>query len=165
MTGNPSGGWYQFPVAVTWAFALSVGACVPGDGGRGADDDPAAPRWLRAGDVPEWSAELELRIGSLDDPEYSLTYVRSLEVAPDGLFMWDPVGKESCSRRLAVLLDLPKGMDSGLGYLINDARNAGSRYDLVVATMLVIGVIGIVLDYLIRRLEQFDEVRWGYVTR
>ncbi len=57
------------------------------------------------------------------------------------------------------------GMDSGLGYLINDARNAGSRYDLVVATMLVIGVIGIVLDYLIRRLEQFDEVRWGYVTR
>lgn len=57
------------------------------------------------------------------------------------------------------------GMDSGLGYLINDARNAGSRYDLVVATMIVIGVIGIVLDYLIRRLEHFDEVRWGYVTR
>jgi NitT/TauT family transport system permease protein len=57
------------------------------------------------------------------------------------------------------------GMDSGLGYLINDARNAGSRYDLVVATMIVIGVIGIMLDYLIRRLEQFDEVRWGYVTR
>ena len=41
-----------------------------------------------------------------------------LEVAPDGLFMWDPVGKESCSRRLAVLLDLPKGMDSGLGDLL-----------------------------------------------
>jgi NitT/TauT family transport system permease protein len=57
------------------------------------------------------------------------------------------------------------GMDSGLGYLINDARNAGSRYDLVVATMLVIGMIGIVLDLLIRRLERFDEVRWGYATR
>ncbi|MCA8943068.1 MAG: ABC transporter permease [Planctomycetes bacterium] len=57
------------------------------------------------------------------------------------------------------------GMDSGLGYLINDARNAGSRYDLVVATMIVIGAIGIVLDYLIRRLERFDEVRWGYVQR
>ena len=57
------------------------------------------------------------------------------------------------------------GMDSGLGYLINDARNAGSRYDLVVATMIVIGVIGIVLDLLIRRLELFDEVRWGYVKR
>ncbi len=57
------------------------------------------------------------------------------------------------------------GMDSGLGYLINDARNAGSRYDLVVATMIVIGVIGIVLDLLIRRLEHFDEVRWGYVKR
>jgi NitT/TauT family transport system permease protein len=57
------------------------------------------------------------------------------------------------------------GMDSGLGYLINDARNAGSRYDLVVATMIMIGAIGIVLDLLIRRLERFDEVRWGYVER
>jgi NitT/TauT family transport system permease protein len=57
------------------------------------------------------------------------------------------------------------GMDSGLGYLINDARNAGSRYDLVVATMIVIGLIGIVLDFLIRRLEGFDEVKWGYVDR
>ncbi|MFT5284563.1 MAG: NitT/TauT family transport system permease protein [Planctomycetota bacterium] len=57
------------------------------------------------------------------------------------------------------------GMDSGLGYLINDARNAGSRYDLVVATMIIIGLIGIVLDLLIRRLETFDEVRWGYVDR
>lgn len=57
------------------------------------------------------------------------------------------------------------GMDSGLGYLINDARNAGSRYDLVIATMIIIGLIGIVLDLLIRRLERFDEVRWGYVER
>jgi NitT/TauT family transport system permease protein len=57
------------------------------------------------------------------------------------------------------------GMDSGLGYLINDARNMGKRYDLVAATMIVIGVIGIVLDALIRRLERFDEVRWGYSQR
>jgi NitT/TauT family transport system permease protein len=57
------------------------------------------------------------------------------------------------------------GMDSGLGYLINDARNAGSRYDLVVATMGVIAAIGILLDFLIRQLEHFDEVRWGYSKR
>lgn len=57
------------------------------------------------------------------------------------------------------------GMDSGLGYLINDARNAGSRYDLVVATMIVIGLLGILIDFLIRRLERFDEVRWGYVDQ
>ena len=57
------------------------------------------------------------------------------------------------------------GMDSGLGYLINDARNMGSRYDLIAATMILIGVIGIVLDLLVRRLEQFDEVRWGYGQR
>lgn len=50
----------------------------------------------------------------------------------------------------------------GLGYLINDARNAGKRYDLVVAGMLLIGVIGLGLDMLVRRLELLDEVRWGF---
>ena len=37
-------------------------------------------------------------------------------------------------------------VNSGLGYLIIDARNAGNRYDLVVAGMVVIGVIGLLLD-------------------
>ena len=31
-------------------------------------------------------------------------------------------------------------VNSGLGYLIIDSRNAGNRYDLVVAGMFVIGV-------------------------
>jgi NitT/TauT family transport system permease protein len=44
-------------------------------------------------------------------------------------------------------------VDSGLGYLIIDARNAGKRYDLVVAGMLMIGVIGLLLDTAIRRGE------------
>jgi NitT/TauT family transport system permease protein len=54
---------------------------------------------------------------------------------------------------------------SGLGYLIIDARNAGKRYDLVVAGMVMIGLIGLLLDVLVRRLEKFDEVRWGYSDR
>ena len=53
-------------------------------------------------------------------------------------------------------------VNSGLGYLIIDARNAGKRYDLVVAGMLMIGLIGLILDLLIRRLERFEEVKWGY---
>jgi NitT/TauT family transport system permease protein len=53
-------------------------------------------------------------------------------------------------------------VNSGLGYLIIDARNAGKRYDLVVAGMVIIGVIGLVLDLLVRRLERFEEVSWGY---
>jgi NitT/TauT family transport system permease protein len=53
----------------------------------------------------------------------------------------------------------------GLGYLIIDARNAGKRYDLVVAGMVLIGLIGLVLDLLVRRLEKFDEVSWGYSNR
>jgi NitT/TauT family transport system permease protein len=53
-------------------------------------------------------------------------------------------------------------INSGLGFLVIDARNMGLRYDLVVAAMLTIGAIGIVLDFLIRRLERFDEVRWGF---
>ncbi|HJQ38766.1 MAG TPA: ABC transporter permease [Thermoanaerobaculia bacterium] len=44
-------------------------------------------------------------------------------------------------------------VDSGLGYLIIDARNAGKRYDLVIAGMLMIGVIGLLLDTLIHRVE------------
>jgi NitT/TauT family transport system permease protein len=56
-------------------------------------------------------------------------------------------------------------VNSGLGYLIIDARNAGKRYDLVVAGMLLIGLIGLGLDVLVRKLENFDEVRWGYANR
>ena len=55
-------------------------------------------------------------------------------------------------------------VNTGLGYLIIDARNAGKRYDLVVAGMVMIGLIGLVLDLLVRRLEKFDEVRWGYAN-
>ena len=56
-------------------------------------------------------------------------------------------------------------VNSGLGYLIIDARNAGKRYDLVVAGMVMIGFIGLILDLLVRQLEKFDEVRWGYARR
>ena len=43
-------------------------------------------------------------------------------------------------------------VDSGLGYLIIDARNAGKRYDLVVGGMILIGVVGLVIDSLARLL-------------
>ncbi len=56
-------------------------------------------------------------------------------------------------------------VNSGLGYLIIDARNAGKRYDLVVAGMVMIGLIGLALDVAVRRLERFDEVRWGYANK
>jgi len=53
-------------------------------------------------------------------------------------------------------------VDSGLGYLIIDSRNAGKRYHLVVAGMLLIGVIGLCLDTGIRQLEKFKFLRWGF---
>ncbi len=56
-------------------------------------------------------------------------------------------------------------VNSGLGYLIIDARNAGKRYDLVVAGMLMIGFIGLILDTLIRRLEHLPMVQWGLQNR
>lgn len=56
-------------------------------------------------------------------------------------------------------------VESGLGYLIIDARNAGGRYDVIVAAMITIGLIGLVLDGLIRRVERFRSVSWGYVNR
>jgi NitT/TauT family transport system permease protein len=53
-------------------------------------------------------------------------------------------------------------VNSGLGFLIVDARNAGNRYDLVIAGMLVIGVIGLLLDLGMRSLEQAKSFRWGF---
>jgi NitT/TauT family transport system permease protein len=53
-------------------------------------------------------------------------------------------------------------VDSGLGYLIIDARNAGKRYDLVVGGMLLIGVIGLLLDTLIRLTERLQFVKWAF---
>jgi len=51
---------------------------------------------------------------------------------------------------------------SGLGYMIMDSRNAGNRYDLVVAGMIIIGIIGLSLDGIMRMLERFKWVRWRY---
>jgi NitT/TauT family transport system permease protein len=53
-------------------------------------------------------------------------------------------------------------VDSGLGFLIVDARNAGNRYDLVVAGMVMIGVIGLLLDMGMRSLEGLKSSRWSY---
>lgn len=53
-------------------------------------------------------------------------------------------------------------VNSGLGFLIVDARNAGNRYDLVVAGMLMIGLIGLLLDTGMRSLEKIRSLRWGY---
>jgi NitT/TauT family transport system permease protein len=52
---------------------------------------------------------------------------------------------------------------SGLGYLIMDSRNAGNRYDLVIAAMIIIGTIGLMLDGITRLLEKLKTVRWRYV--
>src|SRR6266702_4153968 len=53
-------------------------------------------------------------------------------------------------------------VNSGLGFLIVDARNAGNRYDLVIAGMVLIGVIGLMLDTAMRKLETLKSLRWGY---
>jgi NitT/TauT family transport system permease protein len=53
-------------------------------------------------------------------------------------------------------------VDSGLGYLVIDSRNSGKRYDLVVAAMLIIGLIGLMLDAGVRRLEKLKSIRWGF---
>jgi NitT/TauT family transport system permease protein len=51
-------------------------------------------------------------------------------------------------------------VNSGLGFLIIDARNAGNRYDLVVAGMVIIGVIGLLLDLGMRSLQRVRALHW-----
>jgi NitT/TauT family transport system permease protein len=53
-------------------------------------------------------------------------------------------------------------VNSGLGYLVIDSRNAGKRYDLVVAAMLCIGAIGLLLNLAIQRVSRLRAVRWGF---
>src|SRR4030095_10445428 len=53
-------------------------------------------------------------------------------------------------------------VNSGLGYLIIDARHEGMSYDLVLAGMVLIGLIGLALDLCVRQLEKLEEVRWGF---
>jgi NitT/TauT family transport system permease protein len=53
-------------------------------------------------------------------------------------------------------------LHSGLGYMIMDSRNAGNRYDLVIAGMVIIGLIGLSLDTIMRLLEGVRWIRWRY---
>ncbi|HEV2765932.1 MAG TPA: ABC transporter permease, partial [Pyrinomonadaceae bacterium] len=49
----------------------------------------------------------------------------------------------------------------GLGFAIWDARN-GLRLDLLVVGMIVIGLTGALLDWLLSLLSKLPSVRWGY---
>jgi NitT/TauT family transport system permease protein len=52
------------------------------------------------------------------------------------------------------------GVRSGLGFLIIDGRNQ-VRYDLVMASMVIIGVLGLVIDRLMRAVELRTLSRFG----
>ncbi|HET7464554.1 MAG TPA: ABC transporter permease [Longimicrobium sp.] len=52
--------------------------------------------------------------------------------------------------------------ESGLGYMIIDARNQVTRYDLVVGAMVLIGIIGLILDGIMRQVERIDLLRWRH---
>ena len=51
-------------------------------------------------------------------------------------------------------------VQSGLGYLILDSRNA-LRMDYVMVGMVVIGVIGLALDAIMRQLMKIESATWG----
>jgi NitT/TauT family transport system permease protein len=104
-----------------------------------------------------------------------LVYVRSAQnFGLEGFELFRRVVFPACLPQIITSLRLALGIgwmvivaaemiavDSGLGYLIMDARNA-SNYERVLGAMISIGLIGVGLDFLIRRLERFDEVRWGF---
>lgn len=55
------------------------------------------------------------------------------------------------------------GAQSGLGFLIVDARN-NLRADMLMAAMVSIGVLGLLLDGLIRLLEKWISNKWGIIS-
>jgi NitT/TauT family transport system permease protein len=54
------------------------------------------------------------------------------------------------------------GAQSGLGYLIIDARN-NLRSDILVADIVIIGLIGLLLDTALKYSETLLLKRWGLV--
>jgi len=55
------------------------------------------------------------------------------------------------------------GAQSGLGFLIVDTRN-NLRIDLLMATMLMIGLLGLALDGMVVSLERLIYKKWGTVS-
>ncbi len=55
-------------------------------------------------------------------------------------------------------------VQSGLGYLILDSRNA-LRMDYVMAAMIVIGMIGLFIDFAMQRLGRIESARWGKIGK
>lgn len=53
---------------------------------------------LRLDELPSWMLEPEIRIGSVDDPDYAFSWVRGLEVAEDGT-IYSVHGQEAALRR------------------------------------------------------------------
>ena len=61
---------------------------------------------------------------------------------------------------VVVAAEMIAGRD-GLGFAVWDARN-GLRIDLLAASMVAIGLIGVVLDRRPRAAHRIPSVRWGY---
>lgn len=53
------------------------------------------------------------------------------------------------------------GSQSGLGFLVMDAKNC-IRADALLAAMITIGLIGLLLDQLIGLIEKFIALKWGF---
>lgn len=68
-----------------------------------------------------------------------------------------------CIAWLVVVAAEMIAVSSGLGYLIIDSRN-GLRMDNVIVAMIMIGAIGLFLDYLMNRLMMLRSVNWGFKT-
>ncbi len=56
------------------------------------------------------------------------------------------------------------GVRSGLGFLIVDARNA-FKTEMVIAGMLLIGILGLIIDKLVRIFEEQVQKRWGKASQ
>ena len=61
---------------------------------------------------------------------------------------------------VVVAAEMIAGRD-GLGFAVWDARN-GLRIDLLVVSMIAIGLIGVVIDRVLVQLTKVPSVRWGY---
>lgn len=96
--------------------------------------------------VPTWTAVPDLRVGSVDDPDYALTYFRAMEVGPDGT-MYTVHPQEQVIR----VFD----PDGSLRRLIGGRGDGPGEFQNVAAIGWVADTLW-VLDYNGYRFSQFD---------
>ena len=158
-------------LATTCAFAQApadVAAPSPAQPSTAADLQPSYRQLLDAKQYEQAVAEAKKSVDAASQhPEAGEELqVALMNLAVAQYFSGDYLGSEASYLRVIELVEASGRLttprlaraEAGLA----TTYYAGKRYDLVVAGMILIGLIGLGLDTLMRRIEHLRSLKWGF---